>query len=171
MSKIEVNFVPADKEKPVPAGHVRKTYQYFDLETFENKTETVDIPFTAPKDLAEAQLRVGGNEETLLAALTSYLRTETLRTAENAVTAKGGKRSAVMAVAKPFRAFPPFNAIYKLDASGKPLVDSETGEKVIDRKAQTAKILEMIKRNPDMIETIRAGSQIESDNDENEDTE
>jgi hypothetical protein len=153
--------------KPETTGTtITKSYKYFDLDTFEVKTEEKQVTFSPARDLAEAQQRVGGDEATLLKALNSFLRTEALRAAENEVTSKGGKRTVVLAVAKPFRGLPPFSQIYKLGADGKPVV--ENGEKVIDRAAQTKAILNMIKSNPAMLETIKAGSQIESEDDEND---
>lgn len=150
-------------------AEIKKTYKYFDLETFEVKSEDRTIVFEPAKDLAEAQQRVGGDESTLLKALNSFLRTEALRAAENEVTAKGGKRTVVLAVAKPFRGLPPFNAIYKKNPDGSVVV--ENGEKVIDRPAQTKAILDMIKSNAAMLETIKAGSLTESETEDGEENE
>jgi hypothetical protein len=47
-----------------------------------------------------------------------------------------------------------------------PLV--KDGEKVIDRKAQTKAILELVKSNAAMLETIKAGSASDSDDDSDE---
>jgi len=140
---------------------ITKKYKYFDLETFEIKEESKTITFENAKDFAEAQARVGGDEQTLLKALNSYLRSQALLAAENEVTSKGGKKTVVLAVAKPFRAMFPFSQMYKLDANGKPLL--ENGEKVVDRKAQTKAILDMIKASPTILATIKNASSVESD--------
>jgi hypothetical protein len=168
MSKTQFTVV-TDKSSAIPANHVRKTYKYFDLDTFEDKSETIDIPFTSAKDLAEAQARVGGDESTLLKALNAFLKGEALKDGENSVTSKGGKRSVVLAVAKPFRAMPPFDKVFKLDADGKPVV--ENGEKVIDRKEQTKKILDMIKASPAMLQSIKDASLVSTDDEESEEVE
>jgi len=146
---------------------ITKKYKYFDLETFEIKEESKTITFENAKDLAEAQARVGGDEQTLLKALNSYLRSQALMAAENEVTSKGGKKTVVLAVAKPFRAMFPFSQMYKLDATGKPVLEmnEKTGqlEKAIDRKAQTKAILDMIKASPTILSTIKNASSVESD--------
>lgn len=150
-------------------SEIKKTYKYFDLDTFEVKSEEKTVIFEPAKDLAEAQSRVGGDEATLLRALNSFLRTSALRDAENEVTSKGGKRTVVLAVAKPFRALPPFSQMFKKDASGAVVV--ENGEKVVDRAAQTKAILDMIKTSPTMLESIKAGSQIEDEDGAGDETE
>lgn len=155
---------------------IKKTYKFFDLDTLELKSEDRTITFEPAKDLAEAQARVGGDESTLLKALNTFLRSEALKAAEAEVTAKGGKRSVVLAVAKPFRALPPFSQMFvmvpELDENkvptGKQIPLVKDGEKVIDRKAQTKAILELVKSNAAMLETIKAGSASDSDEDSDE---
>lgn len=159
-------------------SEIKKTYKFFDLDTLELKSEEKVITFEPAKDLAEAQARVGGDETTLLKALNTFLRSEALKAAEAEVTAKGGKRSVVLAVAKPFRALPPFSQMFVMvpekDASGNPTGKSvplvKDGEKVIDRKAQTKAILELVKSNSAMLETIKAGSASDSDDEDNDET-
>lgn len=155
-----------DLKTPVPAGHIRKTYKFFDLNTFADMQDTRDIAFTPAKDLAEAQQRIGGDEATMLKAFNAFLRAETLAAVEREVTAQGGRRTTVLAVVKPFRSLPPFNSVFKLDSDGKPII--ENGEKVIDRQKQTRKILEMIKASPEMVQAIKDGSANADDSDDNE---
>lgn len=149
---------------------LKKTYKYFNLETLDQVSEEKTITFEPAKDLAEAQARVGGDEGTLLKALNAFLRGEALKAAEREVTSKGGKKSVVLAIAKPFRALPPFSTMYVLDSEGRPVV--KDGEKVVNRKAQTKAILEVIKSNPAMLDAIRAGSENDdddsNDNDDND---
>lgn len=136
---------------------LKKTYKYFDLDTFESKSEEKTVSFEPAKDLAEAHTRVGGDESVLLKALNAFLKAQVLAQAEAEVTSKGGRKSVVLAIAKPFRALPPFNAMYELNADGTPKVAD--GEKVINRADQTKAILTMIKGNAVMLDAIRAGSQ------------
>lgn len=143
---------------------VDKTYKYFDLDTLESKSETVPVEFEPAKDLAEAQTRMGGDESVLLKAMNDYLRAQTFGEAERSVTSKGGRKSVVFAICKPFRALPPWNSMHVLNADGTPKV--ENGEKVIDRAAQTSSILQIVKSNPAMIEAIRAGSATATDEDD-----
>jgi hypothetical protein len=104
----------------------------------------------------------------MLKVFNSYLRSEELAKAENEVTSKGGKRAVVLSAVKPFRALPPFNAMYVMDGD-KPKV--ENGEKVIDRPRQTKAILDMIKLNPVMIQSIKEGSAAATDSDADENDE
>jgi len=145
---------------------IKKTYKYFDLNTFESKEEEKVVTFVPAKDIAEAQQRVGGSEETLLKALNSFLRSEALKAAELEVTSKGGKRTVVLAVAKPLRALPPFSQMFQKNPDGSIVV--KDGEKQIDRPAQTKAILEMIKATPALLDAIRAGSQVDSEDSEDE---
>ncbi len=150
-----------------------KKYKYFDLVTFEIKTEEVPITFDPAKDLAEAHERVGGDGTVLLKALNAYLKSVVLMEAEKSVTSKGGKKSVVLAICKPFRALPPWNSMYEMtvDAEGKPTPKVENGEKVIDRGRQTKAILDIVKSNEAMLNAIRAGSALASDDDEDNDNE
>jgi len=150
---------------------IKKVYKYFDLDTFEQKSEAVDVPFEPAKDLAEAQTRIGGDESVLLKALNSYLKAQVFAEAEKSVTSKGGRKAVVFAICKPFRALPPWSTMYVLNADGTPKV--EDGEKVIDRAAQTASILQVVKSNQAMLDAIRAGSAQASDesDDDNGETE
>lgn len=149
---------------------LKKVYKYFDLTTFESKSEEKTVSFEPAKDLAEAHTRMGGDDAVLLKALNGYLKAEALAQAEAEVTSKGGRKSVVFAICKPFRALPPWNAMYVLNADGS--IKVEDGEKVIDRAAQTASILNVVKSNQAMIDAIRAGSAAPADeSDENNDNE
>lgn len=143
-----------------------KKYKYFDLDTFEQKEESVTVEFTPAKDLAEAHTRVGGDDAVMLAALNAYLKGQVLAEAEKSVTSKGGRKSVVFAICKPFRALPPWNTMYELNADGTPKVVD--GEKVIDRAKQTESILNIVKSNQAMLDAIRAGSASDVAEDEDE---
>jgi hypothetical protein len=154
---------------------LKKVYKYFDLNDFKIKSEAKEIPFTPAETLAEAHERVGGDEKVLLKALNSYLKAEVLKAAEAEVTSKGGKKSVVLAICKPFRALPPWNAMFKMTAevidgvpTGKMIPEVSDGEKVIDREKQTAAILDIVKSNEAMLNAIRAGSAQASEDDEDE---
>lgn len=156
---------------------LKKVYKYFDLTDFTIKSEAKEIPFTPAETLAEAHERVGGDEKVLLKALNSYLKAEVLKAAESEVTSKGGKKSVVLAICKPFRALPPWNSMFKMTAevidgvpTGKMIPEVADGEKVIDREKQTKAILDVVKSNEAMLNAIRAGSEAASD-DEDEDNE
>lgn len=151
---------------------IEKTYKYFDLDTFEQKSETVNVEFTPPSDLNEANTRLnalGNANDVLLQAITAYLRTKALNAAEQTVVSKGGRKSVVLAVLKPFRAMPPFNSMFVLDASGKVVTETYTvargerkGQSVtenkVDKVAQTKAILDLVKSNPAMINAIKQAS-------------
>lgn len=122
---------------------IKKKYKYFDLESFEAKQVEKEIPFTPATNLAEANERIGSDEAILLNALNAYLRASALAAAEKEVAAMGGRKSIVLGVVRQFRAMPPFNKA----------ADTKEG-----KAAQTKAILEMIKKNPDMIESIRQAS-------------
>lgn len=123
----------------VPTDTIKKTYKYFDLDSFDQKSVEKDISFTPAVDLAEAHSRIGGDESVLLKALNAFLRAEVLAKAEAEVAALGGRKSVVLSIAKPLRLVPQF-------------------AKIENRAEQTKAILEMLKSSPAMIDAIRQAS-------------
>lgn len=151
---------------------LEKTYKYFDLESFESKSETVVDEFVPATNLAEVNERINGDEAILIAAMNAYLKAQKLAEMEKSVASKGGKKSVVFQVIRPFRAMPPFNVIGATkDAKGQWVKDKEGNIIISDRAAQTKAILEMVKKNPDMIESIKAASlEAPAEGEESEDT-
>lgn len=137
----------------VNPNEFKKTYKYFDLDAFEKKTIEKTITFNPHSDANAALQAINSDPAKLLSALNAYLKKEELKKAKREVAALGADTAIVMSIAKGFRALPPFNAIYELDANGKPKV--EKGEKVINRAEQTKQVLAFLKANPAIIDGIR----------------
>lgn len=124
---------------PATVPTISKTYKYFDLDSMSKKSETVEVPFTAPATYAEAVARVGNDESKLLKAVTAELRADALATAAESVKAKGASSAIVMKFVGPWRMAPPYDGIE-------------------DRGKQTSAILEFFKANPAFITAIKAAS-------------
>ena len=119
---------------------ITKTYSYFDLDTFESKEEEVSVAFSPATSYESAVARLGNDATVLLKALNNELRAQALSEAEKTVKARGGARSVVLAVIRPFREMEPWKS-------------------VSDRSDQTAKIIaDIVKPNPAMIAAIRSKS-------------
>jgi len=146
-TKGKLNMSSEEKKDPFAPESIEKKYKYFDLDIFEKKEETRTAVFQPARTLTEAHERLGGDDAVLLKALNSFLKASLLSELEQSVVSKGGRTSAVMAAVKPFRNFPPFS-------------------KIADRAEQTKAIINMIKKNPDMIDSIKLASQTAVEGDE-----
>lgn len=130
---------PAVPGGPVPV-EVEKTYRYFDLDTFDEKSEKVTITFTPAGTYADALGRIGSDEKIALEAINGYLQRMAFREKKREVAAKGAPKRIVLNVIKPFRALPPWDGMSE------------------DRPAQTKAILEAIRSNAVMVNAIKAAS-------------
>lgn len=119
---------------------VQKTYRYFDLETFDEKSETVEITFTPAPSYADALARIGSDEKIATLAINGYLQRMAFREKKSEVARKGAPKKIVLNVIKPFRALPPWDAMAE------------------DRPAQTKAILDAIRTNDVMVGAIKAAS-------------
>lgn len=146
----------------------KKTYRYFDLETFEKKEVEKEIKVTLANTTADALERIGNDPDKLLKAINAFLQKDALRVARMEVSELGADTAVVMSVAKPFRALPPFNAMFELQANGKPKI--ENGQKVIDRKAQTQAIFNFIKSTPLILDSIKRATAEAAANEDSENT-
>lgn len=143
-----------------------KTYKYFDLDTFETKTETVQVPFTEETEIAVALQKIGNDQEVLLKAINSLLKSEALAKAEQSVIEKGGRKSVVLSVMKPFRSMPPYNGYFLFEADGKTKKlrtrKTRSGETVtepaMDKARQDKELMEMFKSNPALLNSIKQAS-------------
>lgn len=159
-------------EQPKTPKPIKKTYTYFDLDKFEKVTEEREIPPFVPKTNDEVLAIVAADNEILSKSVNAYLKRAELRKIKLDVASKGGDTAIVMALAKPFRAMPPWNAMYELNPDG--TVKVENGEKVIDRAAQTKSIFEFIKGNTALVASIKqatldAAANEDEDDDKKED--
>lgn len=148
---------------------VTKSYTYFDLSTGQRVSVDKEIPPFVPKTAEEVAAILNEDNSILTAAVNAYLKRKALREVKLEVAALGGSSTVVMALAKPFRAMPPFNSYFEME-NGKPALDKD-GEKVIDRKKQTAEILKFIWSNPALVESIKQASLEAADTDEDDTTE
>lgn len=136
---------------------LEKEYKYFDLNDFEVKNEKATATIQVAENLEEANTLLE-NEANLINAANAFARAKSLAVAENSVTSKGGKKSIVFAVIRPFRDMPPFNTVGATkDEKGAYVKDSD-GNIIIDKKKQTRAILEMVKKSEEMIQSIREAS-------------
>ena len=136
---------------------VEKEYKYFDLDSFEVKQEKVSATVSIAENVAEANTLLE-NEANIIVAANAFARAKSLGSAEKSVTSKGGKKSIVFAVIRPFRDMPPFNLTGATkDENGQFKKDAD-GNVIIDKKLQTKAILEMVKKLPEMIQSIRDAS-------------
>lgn len=149
---------------------IKKTYTYFDLNKFEKVSEEREIPPFVPKSSDEVLAIVAADNDILTKAVNAYLKRAELRKIKLEVASKGGDTSIVMALAKPFRAMPPWNGMYELNTDGTPKTD-EKGEKVVDRAAQTKSILDFIKSNPALVASIKQATIDAANAEEDEDGE
>lgn len=138
---------------PTPAVEkVEKTYSYFDGTTLESKTETVTVEFAPPASLADAMSRIDNSQDTVLKALTNYLRRAVLSEAKKSVLSKGVSKKIVLGVLRPFRALPPWSTM--------------------DRAKQTEALLTMLRSNPAILEAIKAAnaaSDVDDDDNDGDD--
>lgn len=125
---------------PAPGAEViKKTYKYFDLESFDEKSEQVEVTFMPAGSYGEAMQRISGDEATALKAINAFLQRLSFSEKRREIAAKGAPRKTVLGVAKAFRSLPPWDAIK-------------------DRKEQTKSILSMIRQNTAIVEAIKAAS-------------
>lgn len=136
---------------------VKKTYKYFDLDTMKKVEVEREIPPFVSKTSDEILTLVSNDNDLLTKAVNAFLKRQELKKVKLEVAALGGSTTVVMQLAKPFRAMPPWSEMYELGTDGKPKVDKD-GEKIIDRTAQTASILEFLNGNPKIKESIKAAS-------------
>jgi hypothetical protein len=149
-------------------GIIKKVYKYFDLDTFENKTESVDIQFTPATNITDALANISQENQQafILEAINSANRAQALAKAEEAVIAKGGKKSVVLSVMKPFRAMPPFNSYFVFETDGKTKKlrtrKTRSGETVtepeMDKSRQDKEIMALLKAQPALMASIRQAS-------------
>ena len=147
---------------------VKKTYKYFNLDTFETVEVVKEIPPYVQKTSDEVLALVAADNTILTKAVNAHLKRAGLRKIKLEVAALGGDTAYVSAMAKPFRAMPPWSQMYELDTNGEVKVD-ENGDKVVDRKAQTASIYSFIKSNPALVASIKQATLDAAANDEDGD--
>lgn len=176
MKRIAKTMSKEQTPETTPTG-IEKTYKYFDLDTFETKTETVKVDFTEETELASALSKIGNDESIILRAINALLKAEALAKAEQSVIEKGGRKSVVLAVMKPFRAMPPFNSYFVTDSAGKKVMrtrKTRSGETVtepaMDKARQDKEIMNLLKANPALIASIKQAS-LEAIGTEEEETE
>jgi len=136
---------------------IEKEYKYFDLESFEQKSEKASATVQIAENVEEANSLLG-NEANIITAANSFARASSLGAAEKSVTSKGGKKSIVFAVIGPFRDMLPFNVAGATKNPDGTYVKDSDGNIIIDKKLQTKNILEMVKKLPEMIQSIRDAS-------------
>lgn len=84
---------------------VEKKYTYFDLEKFDEVSETVQVTFTTATSVDEAINRIGPDH--LLTALNGALRRMTFSAARRAVQAKGADTDVLNQLVNAFRGLYP----------------------------------------------------------------
>lgn len=156
------------KETTKAPKPVKKSYSYFDLDKFEKVTVEKEIPPFTPKTADEVLALVSADNTILVKSVNAFLKRSALRAVKLEVAALGGDTAIVSALAKPFRAMPPWSVMYELGPDGKPLVDSE-GNKVVNRKAQTASIYDFIRANPSLVASIKQATLEAAANEDDDD--
>lgn len=145
----------------------KKTYTYFDLDKFEKVSEEREIPEFVPKSADEILSLAANNNDLLVKAVNAYLKRAELRKVKNEVMSKGADTAIVMALAKPFRALPPFSNVFEKNPDG--TIKTDKDGKVVDRKAQTKMIFDFIKKSPELVQSIKdatiAAAEAEDDED------
>ncbi len=128
---------------PNPTGvspvTIEKTYKFFDLATFKEVAEKATVSFTPAGSYEEALARIGNDSGIVTKALNAYLQRAAFNEKRKEIAGKGASRKIVLSVIKPLRNLPPW-------------ADME------DRKAQTESLLEMVRQNTAMVESIKAAS-------------
>lgn len=147
---------------------IKKVYSYFDLDAFEKKTVEKEIPPFISKTTDEVLALVAADNTILTKSVNAYLKRQELRKVKLEVAALGGDTAIVSALAKPFRAMPPWSVMHELDSTGKPKVDEE-GNKIVDRKAQTASIYDFIRANPSLVASIKQATLEAAANEDDDD--
>lgn len=156
--------------QPTALKPIKKIYSYFDLDKFEKVEEEREVPVFVPKTSDEVLAIVAADNTILTKAVNAHLKRAELRKIKMEVASKGGDTAYVSAMAKPFRAMPPWSVMYEIGPDGKPKVDDK-GEKIIDRPAQTKSIYDFIKANPALVQSIKQATLDAAANDDENDSE
>lgn len=136
---------------PAPSVEkVKKVYKYFDLSTFKEVKEEVEVPFKAPSDFSEAVQRLDNDQVKVLAALSAYLKRAAFSEAKRDIAKKGASKKVVLDLIRPMRSMEPWASIK-------------------ERKEQTDALLELVRSTPALIESVKATSLKAAESDEDED--
>lgn len=117
---------------------VKKTYKYFNLDTFEEVKETVEVPFVPAGDFQNAVQRLENNEVKILSALNAYLQRAAFAEARANIATKGASKKIVFDVIRPLRGLSPYDVMPKAE--------------------QTAALLAFVKSTPMLMDSIKASS-------------
>lgn len=147
------------EESPTAATKVKKTYSYFSLETLEDVSEEVEVEFVPAATVEDAQQRLGG--ASILDALNAALRRQTFFNAEQAVKAKGVSSSALYAMIRNFRQFPPYSTmIPTTKTEGESDADFNARVKA-GRDTQTKALIEFVKNTPSFLDMLKSATAAE----------
>ena len=126
---------------------------YFDLDAFEEKSESTEIEFLPAADLADAMERVGNDADRVVELINSALRAQAVNAAKREISAKGVGKQLVYKVARGFYELPQF--------AGMSLAEK--------RKA----VFGMLREAPALLQSLReaAAASDDDENEENDDNE
>ena len=135
---------------PTPAPLIKKTYKYFDLASFTEVKEEVEIPFVPAADFNEAVQRLDGAADKILKALNDALQRMAFSDARKSIATKGASKKVVFDLIRPMRNMEPW-------ASTK------------DRKEQTKMLLDLVRSTPQLMESVRVTSLKAAEADDDDD--
>ena len=135
---------------PASVPLIKKTYKYFDLASFTEVKEEVEIPFVPASDFNEAVQRLDGAADKILKALNDALQRMAFSDARKSIATKGASKKVVFDLIRPMRNMEPW-------ASNK------------DRKGQTKMLLDLVRSTPQLMESVRVTSLKAAEADDDDD--
>lgn len=139
---------------------LEKTYKYFNLADLTQKTVDVKVDFVPATDVNEGMQRIA-DDKVLLDAINDKLRRLTLAQERKKAIAAGASKTAVLKLAAGFRQVLPFSAMLVMGENGKPTRES--------KQKQTRAILDAFLSMPMILESLKATSAMEDDDEGGED--